>query len=321
MKKTSIGACVGCIIGLIIGIIVQTLLMGAWNITIPLNGSEVDFLQLTLAVLVPIPAGLIFGPIIGYLIAANIEKLEFYKLEQLKRENYATDSEFFDAIGKKFTRSPMFFMESIHRRLSKKVSKKYGDEKRREMERYIIENYCLYEGEKILFECDGSVNLATKKYKISSHSGGIFVTNQRIIGQGVIQSSSGGAAFARRASRTKGSVIGEAATEITAQLVPGIGAVVGLALLLKPSGVKEAKEKFIELSVRQKLPCYGYNFPMKYLFDIKKGRRSIDYFVAQGENLYLVKISSPSFKKLGVLDNLYEILSQELIKMTKNNQI
>ena len=253
-------------------------------------------------VIFQIPLWVILGSVIGYLVVANIAKLPFYKIEQIKRKNYATDSEFFEAVGKTFKAKPKFFMESIHRRLSKKVGKKYGDEKRRAMERYIIEHFCLYNEEKILFECDGSIDkISPESYKLSAQKGAIFITNQRIFAQGKL-----------RTAALSPSVKGR-------YLIPVIGEISQSVDMLKPTGAKRAKNDIVDFSVQQELPSYGYIFPIKNLSNIRKKRRSIDYHATQDNNTYNIKISSLSFKTGENINKLFEILSneQESIKYYK----
>jgi hypothetical protein len=67
---------------------------------------------------------------------------------------YLSDSDFFDIIGETFKLDPKFFLDSLYPKIWDKL---YADEGRRKMERYIIEKYCLYSGEQILYECDGSI--------------------------------------------------------------------------------------------------------------------------------------------------------------------
>jgi hypothetical protein len=76
-----------------------------------------------------------------------------------------------------------------------------GVEKRTEMERYILEKYCLYEDEEILYECSGNVKqtelieqsesgsykMKTAPLTVSVNTGHVFFTNYRIIAHGLLK--------------------------------------------------------------------------------------------------------------------------------------
>ena len=104
-------------------------------------------------------------------------------------------TEFFDIVGEAFKSDPEFYLENIEGKVKKRAKKLYGDEKIKEMEKYIINKFCLLEDEQILFETEGRINIYHPPVKISIKSGKIFVTNYRLIAHGKLiteESQTGG---------------------------------------------------------------------------------------------------------------------------------
>lgn len=68
------------------------------------------------------------------------------------------------------------------------MGKLIGDEKLKEMEKFILEKYYLHEGEKILFELNGNLIQNRKMTEpIFINSASIFFTNDRMIAQGKLK--------------------------------------------------------------------------------------------------------------------------------------
>lgn len=68
------------------------------------------------------------------------------------------------------------------------MGKLIGDEKLKEMERYILEKYYLTEGEQILLEFNGNITQNRKMTEpIFLNSASIFITNARMIAQGKLK--------------------------------------------------------------------------------------------------------------------------------------
>ncbi|MFX0083538.1 MAG: zinc ribbon domain-containing protein [Candidatus Hodarchaeota archaeon] len=115
-----------------------------------------------------------------------------------KKISQPSDSEFFDIVGVTFKLNPDFFMKEIYETFMVKMGNIIGTEKRREMEKYIIEKFCLAEGEQILYECKGNIKQTeileqkpSGKYegglfpiRISVSLGDFFLTNYRLIAHG-----------------------------------------------------------------------------------------------------------------------------------------
>jgi len=105
--------------------------------------------------------------------------------ELFREENqHLSDPEFFEIVGEAFKSDPEFYMENLEGEVRKRVKKLYGDEKLKEMEKYIINKFCLLEDEQILFETEGRINIYHPPFKLSIKSAKILVTNYRLIAQG-----------------------------------------------------------------------------------------------------------------------------------------
>ncbi|MFX0134604.1 MAG: BRCT domain-containing protein [Candidatus Hodarchaeota archaeon] len=257
-------------------------------------------------------------------------KLILSYLDNFKEEyQHLSDSDFFDIIGETFKLNPEFFMKSLYTKIWDKMGKLYGDEGRRMMERYIIEKFCLYSEEQILYECDGSVEqILSKQYKISVQSGSIFVTNMRIIAQGKF----------RKATLTSGMGV----LSLLAPLEAFLDAIT------EPSKTKGIKQGLIDSSLQQELPCYGYMFPIKNIFDLRKetkktftykiihtiltkeydpkalevtnmgeyleslkSKKDRPHILAVQPNIFRYKISSSSIESRENINKLFEILSMK----------
>ncbi|MFX0139092.1 MAG: hypothetical protein ACFFDN_35955 [Candidatus Hodarchaeota archaeon] len=107
-----------------------------------------------------------------------------FGLRTKKERSTLSDSEFFDVVGETFKLDPNFFMEKLYYELRHKILKLYGHEGRKFIERYIVEKYCLNNGEQILHECHGKLYQALSQFRVKVGSGSIFFTNYRIIAQG-----------------------------------------------------------------------------------------------------------------------------------------
>lgn len=128
-----------------------------------------------------------------------------YELRSKDRSQQFTDSEFFDIVGETFKLDPYYFMKELYKPFRNKMGISIGAEKLKEMEKYILEKYCLLEDEKIIYELSGKITQtelteqnASGKYKmkhspvkISVSSGNLFFTNYRIIAQGKLKVSGG----------------------------------------------------------------------------------------------------------------------------------
>jgi len=205
-----------------------------------------------------------------------------------------SDPEFFDIVGETFKMIPEIFMQNgFHYNY---WSDSFPKEKKKQMARHIIENYCLYDGEKILHECDANIKMVDLKmgksqFTISVNNGHLILTNYRIIAQGQLY------------------VIG--------------GRGIGLE-----ARREETIKSLIDASAKQELPCYGYEipiYPIKFRRTTKKYKENpkkiIVYYVKMGDKTFGVTIKRPKTKKEENLDRLYEILSSEVSFSSKTTDI
>ena len=204
------------------------------------------------------------------------------------------NTEYYNLVANIFQVDPQFFMESLYPSFRKKLSNLFGDQKIKEMEKYILEKFCLHEGEEILFEYDGSIQeVFPKSYKIEILDGTIYITDRRIIAQGRLRTarmSSGGLVAL--------SIIGIAAGDGPASGTRG-------RKDIKP---KNAKGSLINASINQELPCYGYVFPIKYLFNLHLSKHLITYKIINDSRLYKYKLSFSSSLSQNSIDKLFNIL-------------
>lgn len=203
-----------------------------------------------------------------------------------------SDVDFYDIVGKTFSLNPEYFMKSIYgdSRLYQHVDKK-------EMAKHIVEKYCLYDGEEILYECNGNIvqkNVWKDNVKALVKNAIIFVTNNRIIAQGKLDAKGGADTwlpiflwgFSGSHRRTK------------------------------------SKKGISESSSLQELPCYGYQFKTKNHQGLKKKTDGIKYSMnieddiskvsgtQQVKGMREVRITLPNPNKEQIT-NLFEVLCKD----------
>ena len=198
-------------------------------------------------------------------------------LYNLQANESLSNLELFDLIGKTYQLSPVFFMFSIYPKLRSKLSKIYGDEGMRVMNKHILEKYCLEEGEQILYELDGIIRQKVpKKYAWIMvgnlrQAGTIYITNKRIVAHGRLDLSPH-ESFLR-------------------------------VIITDGGGTKDPK-KAEKAYINDSAPCYGYEFPINDLHGLKKDYRKIIYFSGNSR----IKINLSRKEDNG--DKLFEILDK-----------
>lgn len=226
---------------------------------------------------------------------------DFYDLRNLLWKNL---SEFYDIVGETFTLDHEFFMESLY-----EETRFFHN---REMAKYIIEKFCLYDGEQILYEFKGDIEQVedTKRnVRVSLKGGTIFVTNYRIIAQGT--------------SNIKGSNLLDTGLVKWSSSLKSIGNWVEKRNLSKWA---KSGESIVDTSLGQELPCYGYQFERRNLVEMQKRSKYVRYSVVS-DNVQNMSGASKS-KQLRALrkakkiititssteqiDELFEILSKEI---------
>jgi hypothetical protein len=170
----------------------------------------------------------------------------------------------------------------------------------REMEKYILEKYCLYDGEQILFEGSGKVIQDFRIQKgygiggLNSVSGRIYVTNYRMIAQGKLSTKKGNSSW-------------------DLNLIDALGW--AISPLRGNRDKRKSKEKLIEGSFHQELPCYGYQFPIKNHSSLGKRKDGISKTLAiwdkgkpKGYKWVTIILTHPDMEKI---DNLFGVLCKD----------
>ena len=222
-----------------------------------------------------------------------------YQLGTEAKSQQLSDSEFFDAVGKIFRLNSEFFMKELYKDFMDKMGKIIGVEKRKEMERYIIEKFCLLEDERILYELSGNIKqtelikqkpsgkykMDTMPLKISVRPADIFITNKRMIGHGVLKASGG--------EKTKGAVF----------------YLTSLWVFTGGSKKAERKDALIESS-----PVFGYQFSTKNHWGLGKSKllHIVAYFV-NIDNLKCTISIKPTdkAKREEQMSKIFEILRKD----------
>ena len=188
------------------------------------------------------------------------------------------DFEFLNSIGETYKLNPLFFMKTLYSDIWKKMGKLLGNRGRIRAERYVVENYCLFGEEHILYECEGSIKkkrpLKKPTIKISVSLGVLFITNQRIIAHGKLAMAE----------------LVQART-----VIPAVGDSLGS---VRNNDYKIQKKFLLEASDL----CFGYSFPIKNLSNLRKSGRKLSFDLVDG-------MTTLTTKK-GQVDKLLDILNQ-----------
>jgi len=215
-----------------------------------------------------------------WMIKASVQMKEPSKrdflthLYNLKKNYSLSDHEFFDVIGEAYQLNPKFFRLSLYPEIRKKLRRIYGDEELCFLDKYLLERFCFYEGEHILYECMASISQDfPKMYNIKVNSAYIIVTNRRIIAQGKLF--------------------------VSPHNSPGQDWLVALELANDP---KEKREGGYILNSED---CYGYIFPILRLYNLIKlhDGEEINYL---NENSKIIVI----LPKKEVGEQLFQILEK-----------
>jgi hypothetical protein len=196
----------------------------------------------------------------------------------LHADDSLSNFDFFDIIGEIYQREPAFFMLKIYPKIRRKFGKIYKNEGMRVMDKYILEKFCLDEGEQIKHEFYGTVKLKVpKKYVIRIINGTFYVTNRRIIAQG--------------------------------KLGFDLDLSTGQAILEFGGGSTKNPKKALKHYISSSKSCYGYSIPIKNLYKLNRFTtgskiKKLSYLVPQK-----TKITINISKKEGIGEKLYEILN------------
>jgi len=193
-------------------------------------------------------------------------------LYALQIDNSLSDFEFFDVIGEIYQRKPTFFMLNIYPKIRHKFRKVYGNEGIQVMDKYILEKFCLDEGEQILFEFGGEIlQTVHKSFKFEVNKGIIYVTNHRLIAHGMC-----------------------------------------LFTLIVGAGNERSFRSYISTDHSYLKPCYGYSFPIKNLYSLTPLSHFQRHNKKQKLTYFSIgrKIEINISKKVGTGDKFLEILNE-----------
>ncbi|MFX0140936.1 MAG: hypothetical protein ACFFDN_45275 [Candidatus Hodarchaeota archaeon] len=236
--------------------------------------------------------------------SVNLIISQFYDLRNLLWKELPR---FYDIVGETFILDPDFFMTSIY------AGTKFFHN--RDMAKHIIEKFSLYEGEQILYEFKGDIKQVDdikRNIKISVTGGTIFVTNYRIIAQGTLKASGGRSSSSTSIWRDL-------------MIVDLLADLIGVPFRGK-SKRAESMDSLIDGSVKQELPCYGFQFKRTNLGDLREKSKGVNYTMVNDD--FQKKFNDAStFKKARILqkeakfititapieqlNELYEILRKE----------
>ena len=199
----------------------------------------------------------------------------------LNKDKYPSisDSDSYFIIGETFNLKPEFYMEKLYKKVRENIQMLYGAEKIKEMEKYIIKKFYLSPGEQILLEFDGRIYL---------------YQNPKL--------------------KTRGaSVVGTLYVTNNRIITQGkIRAFQGEFSSGYPS-----RKRIVNQSHQDN--CYGYIFPTKNIFNLKKLYRSkgIEYRVEYYGGIHKYKaivVIPKSYGSVEIIDKLFEILRKDAVE-------
>ena len=160
----------------------------------------------------------------------SLKKIILIHLYNLKLYYTLSNEEYFSIVGEIYQTNPKLFMGTLYSELRYNLGKIYGDKGIKELDMYILDNYCFAHGEHISYKCDASIHQKFPKlYTVKVRSGYIVVTNKRIIALGNLKIE-------------PHSTLAREVFEIGPKINP-----------------KKGKNMFLTNSE----DCYGYMFPLK----------------------------------------------------------
>jgi len=211
----------------------------------------------------------------------------------LSKEEYQhlSDSDFNFIVGETFDLNPELFMDSLNRDLRKRMGKK----NRFELDKYIIEKYVLIDEEHIIYECYGNIEFVDLQIVSTSggrkvmgnspasalvSSGSIFLTNYRLIAQGILDATGGGW------------LTGISSTDTSYRRYQAI-------------------QTILESS-----PTYGYQFPIRNHMYLEKKRKGVSYLYIQDNQFKRIEINLPietsQAKREEQIDLIFKTLSKDV---------
>lgn len=209
---------------------------------------------------------------------------------------YLSDSNLNFIVGETFNLDPEYFMGSLYWYLRQRMEKK----NRLLMDKYIIEKHSLIDEEHIIYECNGNIKLTVKltvkpsgnlksggslPESITITLGSIFLTNYRVIAQGILD------------TKSKRNFSWLIAVDILSFPYGGVGRY-------------GSKELLSESSL-----TFGYQFPSRIHIKLKKKRSGVSYMCIQDNQFKLIQIKLPmetsQAKREEQVNIIFKILSKD----------
>ncbi|MFW9988547.1 MAG: hypothetical protein ACFFC3_07815 [Candidatus Odinarchaeota archaeon] len=176
--------------------------------------------------------------------------------------------EIYDLIGELLLIDALFFMEDIYPKFHKNISNYYNYNEMFEMERYILENYIFFAGEKIITCFKGKTI-----QKDTQVVGRVYLTNYRIIAHGKFGPTPG-SSFAATAIGS-GSSTGSGASSTQGA---NVALYMGLNDYIQKKVQKQVQE-LMNINTPHNNPCFGYQYPIMGVYNIIRKKKKINYEV------------------------------------------
>ena len=202
---------------------------------------------------------------------------------------------FYDLLGKLFSRNPEFFDSRFSNEYNFWIAPIFSTKV--EMESYILENYCFFEGEYFISKLNG--NFTYGKFKIS---GRIYATNYRIIGLGNYEyrKGRGSPQLEFLGTRNIESELIDLFTFLT-------GKVTNLYVWINSLMGRDLNSK--------EIPIFGYQFPIFHAKEIKLTNKSLKI------DQYRVKVNRlDNESKAGLIERSRAIFTQISNNLMENKK-
>ena len=200
------------------------------------------------------------------------------------KANTNSDAEYYDVVAEIFHFNSRYYLNSLYPKLNSL-----------QMAKYVFETFSLYQDERIVYEFPGKIKQtihtrANPSIMVRVKSGYVYLTNLRIIAQGKL-------------------IVGGGADASVSKVGQAIAAQKAAKLQ------KKARKTFLNESLFQEIPCYGYQFKNRNHFHLKRKKKALEYFVLS-DNPY--EISSGTFYVIKItpsksqVNELYEIMRKDI---------
>lgn len=170
-----------------------------------------------------------------------------------KKESDITD--FYDVLGELIKEDFTYFLNSCYFRLRKQAANLLSAKILSEMDKYILENYCFSQDEKLVTSTKGV--FVRPKGKLTGY---LYLTNFRLIGDGVLS------------EQQSSTVVSHSVLRATIKMAR--------------NSVKDARVKAVSNALKtamgdkfsdQALKIFPHHFPIMNAYNIKRGNKNVSY--------------------------------------------